>query len=95
MSGLPPDSDRTADIASGPVRAANSGSRSAVRGPFRHRIIVNSVGSRSRLRKFRDLQNSFFAGSAERALAARIINEIEGLHQVLERLLQRFRGRSH
>jgi hypothetical protein len=51
--------------------------------------------SRSRLRKFRDLQNSFFAGSAERPLAARIINEIEGLHQVLERLLQRFRGRSH
>jgi hypothetical protein len=51
--------------------------------------------SRSRLTKFRDLQSSFLAGSAERAQAAGIIDEIEMLHQLLERLCQRLRGRRH
>lgn len=45
--------------------------------------------SRDRLKIFRDLQNSFLAGSAERALAARIIDEIEILHQVIEQLCHR------
>jgi hypothetical protein len=51
--------------------------------------------SRDRLKKFRDLQNSFFAGSAERAQAATIIDEIEILHRLLERLCKRLRGRPH
>ena len=51
--------------------------------------------SRTRLRKFRDLQNSFVAGSAERAQATTIIDEIEILHRVLDRLCQRLRGRTH
>jgi hypothetical protein len=51
--------------------------------------------SRDRLKKFRGLQNSFVAGSAERALAARTIDEIENLHQVLDRLCHRLRGRPH
>ena len=51
--------------------------------------------SRDRLKKFRDLQNSFLASSAERALAARTIDEIENLHQVLDRLCHRLRGRPH
>jgi len=51
--------------------------------------------SRDRLKTFRGLQNSFAAGSAERALAARTIDEIENLHQVLDRLCHRLRGRPH
>jgi hypothetical protein len=51
--------------------------------------------SRDRLKIFRDLQNSFPAGSAERALAARIIDEIEILHQVIDQLCHRLRRRLH
>ena len=51
--------------------------------------------SRDRLQKFRDLQVSFFAGQAERELAAIIIDEIEKLHQVLDQLCRRLRGRPH
>jgi hypothetical protein len=53
------------------------------------------VESRDRLKQFKDLQNSFIASSAERAQAATIIDEIEILHQVLERLCRRLRGRPH
>jgi len=51
--------------------------------------------SRDRLHKFRDSQNSFIAGSAERAQAATIIQEIELLHRVLGRLCRRLRGSLH
>ncbi len=51
--------------------------------------------SRDRLKKFKVLQNSFVASSAERAQAATIIDEIEILHRVLERLCRRLRGRPH
>jgi hypothetical protein len=53
------------------------------------------VESRDRLKQFKDLQNSFIASSAERAQPATIIDEIEILHQVLERLCRRLRGRPH
>jgi hypothetical protein len=51
--------------------------------------------SRDRLKKFRDLQSSFATGSAERALAARTLDEIENLHRLLDRLCHRLRGRPH
>ena len=50
--------------------------------------------SRDRLNKFRDLQKSFVVGSAERAQADVIIDEIETLHQVLDRLCHRLRRRT-
>ena len=51
--------------------------------------------SRDRLKKLRNVQSTLFAGSAERAQAARIFDEIENLHQVLDRLCHRLRGRPH
>ena len=51
--------------------------------------------SRDRLKTFRGLQNSLVASSAERALAARTIDEIENLHRVLDRLCHRLRSRPH
>jgi hypothetical protein len=51
--------------------------------------------SRDRLKKFRDLHDSFFAGQAERDQTATIIDEIENLHRLLDQLCHRLRGRPH
>jgi hypothetical protein len=51
--------------------------------------------SRSRLTKFRALQNSFVAGSAERMQATSLVQEIEILHQLIDQLCRQFRARTH
>jgi hypothetical protein len=50
--------------------------------------------SRDRLKRLKNLQEPFLAGSAQRVQAT-IIDEIETLHQVIERLCRRLRGRLH
>lgn len=51
--------------------------------------------SRARLPKFRALQHSFIAGSAERMQADSLVEEIEVLHQMIERLCRQLRARTH
>ena len=51
------------------------------------------TGSRDRLKKAQAFANSLPAGSAERAQV--MIDEIEILQQVLEKLCQHLRGRLH
>jgi hypothetical protein len=51
--------------------------------------------SRSRLTKFRALQNSFSAGSAERMQANRLVEEIEVLHRLIDQLCRQLRTRTH
>ena len=49
--------------------------------------------SQSRLTKFRALQNSFSAGSAERMQANRLVEEIEVLHRLIDQLCRQLRTR--
>jgi hypothetical protein len=51
--------------------------------------------SRSRLTKFRALQNSFSASSAERMQANRLVEEIEDLHRLIDQLCRQLRTRTH
>lgn len=51
--------------------------------------------SRARLPKFRALQHSFIAGSAERMQADSLVEEIEVLHQIIDRLCRQLRVRAH
>jgi hypothetical protein len=51
--------------------------------------------SRSRLTKFRTLQNSFVAGSAERMQATSLVQEVEVLHQLIDQLCRQLRARTH
>jgi hypothetical protein len=51
--------------------------------------------SRSRLTKFRALQNSLSAGSAERMQANRLVEEIEVLHRLIDQLCCQLRARTH
>jgi hypothetical protein len=47
--------------------------------------------SQSKLEKFRTLQNSFVAGSAERMQANRLVEEIEVLHRLIDQLCRQLR----
>jgi hypothetical protein len=51
--------------------------------------------SQSRLAKYRALQNSFIAGSAERLRANNLIEEIEVLHQLMDQLCRQLRAHRH
>ena len=51
--------------------------------------------SRSKLAKFRTLQYSFVAGSAERTQATSLVQEIEVLHQLIDQLCRQLRARTH
>jgi hypothetical protein len=51
--------------------------------------------SRSRLTKFRALQDSFIAGSDERLQANSLVEEIEVLHQLIDQLCRQLRARTH
>jgi hypothetical protein len=50
--------------------------------------------SRSKLATFRALQNSFVAGSAERTLADKLVEEIEAIHQSMDQLCRQLRTRT-
>ena len=51
--------------------------------------------SRSRLTKFRALQDSFIAGSDERMQANSLVEDIEVLHQFIDQLCRQLRARTH
>jgi hypothetical protein len=50
--------------------------------------------SRSRLTKFRALQDSFITGSDERMQATSLVQEIEVLHQLIDQLCRQVRART-
>jgi hypothetical protein len=49
--------------------------------------------SRDRMKDFRDLENSFVPGSDERERASILLEQIEVLHQVMDRLCRQLRLR--
>ena len=49
--------------------------------------------SRDRMKDFRDLENSFVPGSVEHERASTLLEEIEVLHQVMDRLCRQLRLR--
>jgi hypothetical protein len=50
--------------------------------------------SRDRMKDYRNLENSFVPGSVERERASILLEEIEVLHQVMDRLCHQLRLRT-